>query len=159
MFKILNNRFLYFIRPGVTLFPTPEYNKRTLIPLSKVSRIVIESHQINVCVGEVANITFDGSSKEETEAKFYELAAAMNGGNPVCFEEFKVDPLADAALAAEDQAPPYPPYTEYEELLPPNPGTYPSSNESEEKMLAKPQVKDMSLYKSSPDAWVSSQLR
>ncbi len=146
MFKILNNRFLYFIRPGVTLFPTSEYNKRTLIPLSKISRIVIESHQISVCLGEVANITFNGSSKEETEEKFRELAAAMNGGNPVLFEEPKAEPSmeAEAMIAEEDRAPPYPPYTEYEELLPPS--TEPMKKRAADSMA-------------SPEAWVMGQLR
>lgn len=142
MFKILNNRFLYFMRRGLTMFPTPEYNQHMVIPLSYITRVTIDGHEITVSVLEVSEHAFKMSSKEETEAKFQEIMTALNGGNPVLLGTPKTDLPDDAALENEDKAPPYPPYTEYEELLPP-----------------KPEAKDVGIYKPTPDAWAVAQLR
>ena len=139
MFKILNNRFLYFMRQGLTMFPTPEYNQHIVIPLSYITRVTMESHTLSVSVLEVSKHDFKLSSKEETEAKFQELTTALNGGNPVYLQTPQINIPDEVAHAEEDMAPPYPPYTDYED--------------------PKPESKDTGIYKPTPDAWAVAQLR
>ena len=139
MFKILNNRFVYFVRQGLTMFPTPEYNQHLVIPLSYITRVTMESHTLSISVLEVSKHDFKLPSKEETEAKFLELMTAINGGNPVYIQTPSIDIPDDAAHADEDKAPHYPPYTDYED--------------------PKPESKDTSIYKPTPDAWAVEQLR
>lgn len=142
MFKILSNRFIYFVRPGITMFPTRAYDERVLIPISKISRILVISDKIQIDSSNLS-YTFSGSSKEEMESTYMALVTAMNGGIPLVFEPEKSTELL--SNEEEDKAPPYEPYDDREELA--------------SLVALKTPVKDVSLYRPAPDAWAVAQLR
>ncbi len=140
MFKILSNRFIYFVRPGITMFPTRAYDERVLIPISKISRIIVISDKIQIDSSNIS-YTFSGSSKEEMESTYLALTTAMNGGIPLAFAPEKNTEMP--SHEEEDKAPPYEHYDDREEAA----------------SLAALLPRDICLYRPTPDAWAVAQLR